>query len=62
MSADGRHFEKKLNRHNSATVRQIAMRFGMMAQFESLQPTVKILNFKNPRWRTAAILTSISCR
>jgi len=26
--ADDRHFEKSLNRHNSATVQQIAMKFG----------------------------------
>jgi len=37
--ADGRHLQKPLNRHNSATVRQIALKFGMMTHFEPLKPT-----------------------
>jgi len=31
--AKGRHFEKLLCCHNSATVRQIAMKFGRMTHF-----------------------------
>jgi len=35
--ADSRHFEKKtLDRHNSATVRQITMKFGMITQCDLL--------------------------
>jgi len=31
--ADGRHIEKPLNRHNSATVQRMAMKFGIMTHF-----------------------------
>jgi len=30
--ADSHHFEKTLNRHNSARVQHIAMKFGMITQ------------------------------
>jgi len=36
---DGRHFEKPLNRQNSATVRWIAMKFGVMTYFDLLKPS-----------------------
>jgi len=50
--ADGRHFEKKpLNRHISATVWPILMKF--LARWRTIAPysasTIKILNFWNPR-------------
>jgi len=35
--ADGRHFEKPLNRHISATVGQILMKFGMVTPIGRLQ-------------------------
>jgi len=39
--ADGRHFENvPLSRHNSATVRRIAMKFGAMTHFDPLQLSV----------------------
>jgi len=37
--ADGRHFEKPLNRHNSATVRLIAVKFGMTTHFDPPMPS-----------------------
>jgi len=37
--ADCRHFEKPLTRHNSAIVRQIAMKFGMMSHIHPLKPS-----------------------
>jgi len=36
--ADDRHFEKPLNRYNSATVRLIAMKFGMSTHFDPPKP------------------------
>ena len=36
--ADRHHFERPLNRHNSAMVRQISMKFGMMAHFDPVKP------------------------
>jgi len=36
--ADGRHFEKSLNRHNSATVPSIFTKFGKMMHFGRLYP------------------------
>jgi len=43
---DGRHFEKSLNRHNSATVGWIGMKFGTLTHFDHLNLLiVKILNF-----------------
>jgi len=36
--ADGRHFEKPLNHHNSATVQQISMKSGM-THFDPLKPS-----------------------
>jgi len=48
--ADGRHFEKSLNRHNSATVGRIAMKFGTMRHFDRLSPSiVKISSFKTSK-------------
>ena len=35
--ADGRHFEKKLNRRISATVRPILMKFGMVTHIGTWQ-------------------------
>jgi len=37
--ADGRHFEKPLNRHISATVGPILMKFGTVTQICPLQET-----------------------
>jgi len=49
--ADGRHFEKPLNRHNSATVGRMAMKFGAMTYFDLLSLSVdKMSIFTNPRW------------
>jgi len=48
--ADSRHFEKPLNRHNSAVVRWITVKFGMITHFDPLKAN-KILNFqKSKRW------------
>jgi len=60
--ADGRHFEKLLNRHNSAMVQRIAMKFCTMTHFNPLQPThyQKISIEKNPRLRTVVILKKSS--
>jgi len=53
--ADGRLFEKKpLNRHNSAVVRRIAMKFGVKRHKTLLNlATDKIWFFWKPRWQTA---------
>jgi len=43
--ADGRHFEKSLNSHNSATVGRVAMKCGTMTHLDSLSLSmVKVLN------------------
>jgi len=34
--ADSRHFEEPLNRHNSARVGQVAMKFGVITQCDPL--------------------------
>ena len=34
---DGRHFENPLNHHNSATVKQFAIKFGIMTHFNPLK-------------------------
>jgi len=38
MMADSHHLEKPLNHHNSAMVRRIAIKFGMMTHFDPLKP------------------------
>jgi len=38
--ADGRHFEKSLNRHDSATVGRIAVKFGTVTHFVPLSLSV----------------------
>jgi len=48
--ADGRHFEKSLNRHEILYEGHITL----------LSPTPgKFRIFENPRWRTAAVLESV---
>jgi len=37
--ADRHHFEEPLNRHKLATVRPIAMKFGMVTHFDPLKPS-----------------------
>jgi len=37
--ADGRHFEQPLNRHNSATVWRIVMKFDMMTHVDPFKPS-----------------------
>jgi len=39
MITDRHHFEKPLNSHNSAMVRPIAMKFGMVMHFHPLKPS-----------------------
>jgi len=54
---EGRHVENHKNRDISATVRPIFTKFGTLMQNGSLLlKDVTKLSFKNPRWRTAAIL------
>jgi len=53
--------QKPLICHNAATVRRIAMKFGLMTHFHHLKPSNR-QNFEfleNPRWRTAAILKTV---
>jgi len=56
--ADGRHFEKKpLNRHISATISRLLMKFGTVTQIcPLLGQTIKILNFSKNNMATVAIL------
>ena len=44
--ANGRHFEKPLNRHISATVGPIWMKFGTVTQIGRLQGTARPLKFR----------------
>jgi len=56
------HLENHKNRDISATVRPIITKFGTLMQNVSLNPPrlLKKLNFTNPRWRTAAILRTVT--
>jgi len=45
------HLAKSKNRHMSATVLPIAMKFSILTQFNPLEATVKFNFFLNPRWR-----------
>jgi len=37
--ADSSYSEKLLNRHNTAMIQQIAVKFGMITHFDPLNPT-----------------------
>ena len=56
---DLRHFEKSLNRHISATIWLILMKFGKMTHIGPLQWTeLQFWIFENPRWRWSLIWKS----
>jgi len=56
--ADRHHFEKPLNRYNSAMVRRIAITFCMMMHFDPHKPSDGQKFDLKTRWRTSDARTS----